>query len=156
MSQRLLNSLDRLFQRTPILNHIYNDYRNFLIKNAVIKSLNKFPKKHTYFSSSGESLTHLSLSRIALIEKAVALKKHQCILNDSTNINLYPIYLYIFEDDKVLAEMFKTVIEDEYENDSNAISAYNIIYRDSKAFRDLETEAFDEMLRSAELLHNNE
>ena len=155
MSQKLLNSLDHLLQRLPLVNFAYSGYKDFLIKKLVKQSLLNSSSEHTFVSSQGESLTSLNDTRIELISNAIFLKKEECITDNSKDINLYPIYSYLLNYDNILAEMFKNVIEDEYENDSNAISAYNIIYRDSKAFQDLETEVFDEMLKRRDLLHND-
>ena len=80
MSQKLLNSLDHLLQRLPLVNFAYSGYKDFLIKKLVKQSLLNSSSEHTFVSSQGESLTSLNDTRIELISNAIFLKKKNVLL----------------------------------------------------------------------------
>ena len=79
MSQKLLNSLDHLLQRLPLVNFAYSGYKDFLIKKLVKQSLLN-SSSEPFVSSQGESLTSLNDTRIELISDAISLKKKNALL----------------------------------------------------------------------------
>lgn len=150
MFLKYLNLFDFLLRNTPGFSKLYK----LFLFNKINQAINNQNQNYTYRHPTEGNLLYLTADQIQLIEKAISSKKEECATESLDRINLEPIYSFILEKDLVLAAMFKLIIEDQYEKDPNAIAAYNIIYRDSLAFQNLETEVFNEMLKSRELLHN--
>lgn len=150
MFQKPLSFLSFLLRNTVGLNKLYDSF----LKNKVKQAISNRNQNYTYYNPIGRSISQLTSDQIKLIEDAISSKKEECAIESFGRINLKPIYYFLLQNDLALAAMFKIIIEDEYENDPNAIAAYNIIYRDSIAFQNLETEVFDEMLESRKLLHS--
>lgn len=151
MFQKPLKLLNFLLKNTLGINTVYN----FFLRNKINQAIKNRNKDYIYCNPIGSNISELTSDQIQLIEEAISSKKEECATESFDHINLKPIYFYLLQKDLALAAMFKNIIEDEYENDPNAIAAYNIIYRDSIAFQNLETEVFNEMLNSDELLHND-
>ena len=150
MFQKPLNFLNFLLRNTLGINKVYN----LFLRNKIKQAINNRNQNYVYHSPAGTHVFELTANQIELIQKAISSRKEECAIESFDQIDLKPIYHFLLQNDLALAAMFKTIIEDKYEKDPNAIAAYNIIYRDSVAFQNLETEVFNEMLESRELLHS--
>tara|TARA_Y100000592_G_C5443594_1_gene304764 strand:- start:806 stop:1261 length:456 start_codon:yes stop_codon:yes gene_type:complete len=150
MFQKPLNFLSFLLRNTFGFNKVYH----LFLRNKIKQAISNKNQNYIYYISPAQTVTELTYQQIELIQEAISLKKEECATESFNTIDLKPISNFILTKDIILAEMFESIIEDEYESNPNAIAAYNIIYRDSVAFQNLETEVFNEMLESRELLHN--
>lgn len=128
-------------EETPLLNHLLKILQKRYLQYKINNALNQKTTYSTWVSTTGKSVTSLPFSSDILFQNSIEEAFDNC-----SETNLKPIYNALLTRDKLLAEMFLNVIDDEYDSDPNARSAYHILYRDLNSFRELETVYFDKLM----------
>lgn len=128
-------------EKTPVLNLLFKKIQNKYLIYKINNILEQKPVDSLWISSTGKSVTSLSMSSDILFQNSIEEAFHKC-----TKTNLKPIYDALLTKDKLLAEMFFEVITDGYDANRNTQFAYHILYRDLNSFRELETVLFDKLV----------